>query len=84
MTHTNVSIADRLVDKRDLAYIEREKDRQKQTAILCSVTKYRRADRLNVGNPVPAIELVRPDSKERVNLADPSNWPMLLIFGSYT
>jgi hypothetical protein len=53
-------------------------------AVFCTVSTYRRPDRLSVGDPVPELTLTRLKSDGPVELAAPRDRPLVLIFGSYT
>ena len=72
------------VDKRDLEYIDRERDAGRRKAALSAVTSYRRKDDLDVGDAVPSIELVQLDTNDTINFASDRDQPLMLIFGSYT
>ena len=72
-----------LVDERDREYAEKQADPKLREAVLCTVTTYRRPDRLAPGDPTPALELARLDGAGTVALARLER-PALLIFGSYT
>ncbi len=73
-----------LLDARDLEYIERERDLVKREAIYCTVAKYRRPDRLAVGDPIPELKLTDLSTGEVVRLRSECKQPMALFFGSYT
>ncbi len=72
------------VDPRDRQHIQAEPDAEQRAAMLCSVTAYRRPDKLAVGDPVPPLELAKLGSAATVNLAALCNRPLVLFFGSYT
>jgi len=53
--------------------------------VVSTVTRYRREDRLHVGDLVPRLEAVRLEDGSPVNLADlVADRPLVLVFGSFT
>ena len=80
---------DHLVEPRDELSLAEAEDAARREVIRCTLVAYRRPDRLEVGDPVPPLELgVLNDEAtpgaETVALADEYDRPMMLIFGSYT
>lgn len=73
-----------LVDARDGAYADLQGDPALRETILCSVVKYRRADKLAVGDAAPSLSLTDMDSRAQVALGGRSVRPRALFFGSYT
>lgn len=74
-----------LPDPRDQAYIDAQADPGLKGAIACAIARYRRPDRLRVGDAVPPLELRRLEGTGTVRLD--GFWgarPLTLIFGSYT
>lgn len=74
----------RVVDKRDLEYIRAQEDPEKQEVIFCAVTTWRCADRLEVGDAAPALELTWLDREGTLSLGGSRTRPLVLFFGSYT
>ena len=68
----------------DVAAIEAARDEDHREAIGCAVTTYRQPDRLEIGDPVPALELTRLDAGRALALAAQRDRPLVLFFGSYT
>ena len=53
--------------------------------VVSTVTRYRREDRLHVGDLVPSLEVARLDDGSPVNLPDlVAPGPLVLVFGSFT
>ncbi len=82
--------ADReLVDQRDESSLTEAADGARRETIRCTLVAYRRPDRLEVGDPVPELELTvltDQDSagSDTVDIAAEYDRPVMLIFGSYT
>jgi hypothetical protein len=74
----------KIIDDRDLEYIKAKTDPILQDAMYCSITTYRRPDQLEIGDPMPPLDLVALGSSEGKNLATKDGRPTVLIFGSYT
>ena len=79
----------RLVELRDERSVAEAPDVAHREAILSTLAAYRRPDRLEVGDPVPGIDVtVLTDSdtpgSDHVALAAQYDRPVMLIFGSYT
>lgn len=74
---------DRL-EPRERAYVENLAV-EEQAVVLSTLVRYRRRDRLGVGERVPALELFRLDDRERVSLDElAGQQPLVLVFGSFT
>ncbi len=78
-----------LVEPRDESSLTEARDAAQQEAIRCTLVAYRRPDRLEVGDPVPAFSLtVLADGdkagSDTVDIAAEYDRPVMLIFGSYT
>lgn len=73
-----------LLDERDRAYIEAMPNDDEREAALCTVTTYRRPDRLKSGDPLPALELTYLKDGAKTNLGAERDRPLVLLFGSYT
>ena len=83
MTTTGDPRLERL-DPRDRAYAERLAGEEREV-VVSTVARYRRPDRLVVGDPLPELTtsaLHDGSSVELVNLA--RERPLLLVFGSFT
>jgi len=73
------------VNAQDRAHIESQSDPHLREVMTASVARYRRADPLKEGDPIPALELTRLDDLSAVHLDELiSENPLVLIFGSYT
>jgi len=73
------------VNAHDRAYIERVGDAQLRDTITNSLTQYRRADQLEVGDPLPSLTLTQLADGANVSLDElNAGKPLVLIFGSYT
>jgi hypothetical protein len=84
MAETDAGKEALLVDERDQAYIQAMPEGPEREAIFCTVATYRRPDRLIVGDPVPALALVRLDTGTKTDLGAARDRPLVLFFGSYT
>lgn len=73
-----------LIDKRDIEGLNAQSDPERREAMFCSLTTYRRPDRLFVGDPVPSLELVHLGTSEKTSLRPKRGQPVVLFFGSYT
>lgn len=73
-----------LLDERDRMYIEAMPNDAEREAALCTVTTYRRPDRLKTGDPLPALELTFLKDGAKINLSAGRDRPLALLFGSYT
>ena len=83
MTTSADSRLDRL-DPRDRAYAERL-DGDERDVVVSTVVRYRRPDRLGVGDQLPALAAARLDDGSPVGLRDlVLDRPLLLVFGSFT
>ncbi len=72
------------LDRRDRAYIE-ELDGDEREVVVSTLARYRRPDRLAVGDLLPDLAAARLDDEARVSLRDlASDRPLLLVFGSFT
>ncbi len=80
----DMSVLDELIDPRDKAYIDAMPSGALREAAFCTVTHFRRPDRLSVGDPIPALELSPLKTGARIDLEAPRDRPLVLIFGSYT
>jgi len=74
-----------VIDPRDQTYIDAQTDPDLKQTVACALARYRRPDRLCVGDGVPPLELPRLDGTGSVRLDgfSPAR-PLTLIFGSYT
>jgi hypothetical protein len=75
---------ERYLDPVDAAYIATVQDEELRETMLCTVTTFRRPDRLSVGDPMPDILFVRLDSGTEMRLPSLPPRPLVLFFGSYT
>jgi hypothetical protein len=76
-----------IVNQEDLGFVRTIADSARQEVIACSIIAHRRPDKLNVGDPVPALDLIdlaKLETMQTVNLASVSARPLVLFFGSYT
>ena len=73
-----------LLDLRDRAYAE-ELDGDEREVVVSTVARYRRPDRLGVGDPLPDLAAARLDDGVPAALRDGARErPLLLVFGSFT
>lgn len=73
-----------MLDPRDRAHVEAEPDPDVREAMRCALGTYRRADRLAVGDRVPALALRHLGADRTVALDAPRDRPLVLLFGSFT
>jgi hypothetical protein len=53
--------------------------------VLATVTRFRRPDRLRVGDALPELELLRLEDERTVELGSlVTGKPLVLVFGSFT
>jgi hypothetical protein len=72
------------LDPRDRAYAE-ELDGDDREIVVATVARYRSPDRLAVGEPLPALTVVRLEDGSPVALRELArDRPLLLVFGSFT
>jgi hypothetical protein len=56
-----------------------------RAAVVATVTRFRRPDRIRVGDPLPELELRRLEDGSRIRLgALADGRPLVLVFGSFT
>lgn len=73
-----------LLDPRDRAYAE-ELQGDEREVVVATVSRYRRPDRLAVGDPLPDLAADRLDDGTRVTLGGlADDRPLLLVLGSFT
>ncbi len=72
------------LDPRDDAYAQSLATDERET-VVATVTRFRRPDRLQVGDPLPALELLRLEDSvpTRLDSLAPDR-PLVLVFGSFT
>jgi len=72
------------LDPRDRAYAG-ELEGDEREVVVATVARYRRPERLRVGDELPDVAAVRLDGDARVELRDlVREQPLLLVFGSFT
>ena len=72
------------LDPRDRAYAE-ELEGDEREVVVATVSRYRRPERLRVGDELPDVAAARLDGDERVELRDlVREQPLFLVFGSFT
>jgi hypothetical protein len=72
------------LDPRDRAYAE-ELEADEREAVVSTVARYRRHERLRVGDDLPDVAAARLEDDVRVELRDlVPEQPLLLVFGSFT
>ena len=72
------------LDARDRAYAE-ELEGNEREVVVSTVARYRRPERLRVGDALPDVGAGRLDDDVRVELRDlVGEQPLLLVFGSFT
>ncbi len=69
---------------RDMDEITAEPDHKRREVKLSAIITYRKEEKLNVGDPVPELELERLEKTGPIPLSHLENRPAVLIFGSYT
>ena len=73
------------VCRRDLEEVNAQTDPVQREAMVCSITTYRTPNKLDVGDPIPHLELTSLETRQVQNLEVLiQNQPLVLIFGSYT
>ena len=77
-------MTERYLDPRDAEYAATLPADERAT-VLETVTRFRRPDRLGVGDELPTLELLRLDFGARVELRSlVTGKPLVLVFGSFT
>jgi hypothetical protein len=77
-------MTDLYLDPRDAEYAETLPPEERDT-VLATVTRFRRPDRLRVGDALPQLELLRLDDERPVDLGSlVAGKPVVLVFGSFT
>jgi len=72
------------LDPRDAEYAETLPAEDRDT-VLATVTRFRRPDRLHVGDALPKLELLRLEDDRTAELRSlVTGKPLVLIFGSFT
>jgi hypothetical protein len=72
------------LDPRDLEYAETLPDDERELVVR-TVTRFRRPDRLQLGDELPQLELLQLADGERVRLMSlVQGRPVVLVFGSFT
>jgi hypothetical protein len=69
---------------RDREYIERIEDPAERETIVSTILRYQRPDRLDVGDTVPPLELLRLDGEPQRLDELIGGRPLVLVFGSFT
>ena len=73
------------VCRQDLEEINAQPDPVQREAMVCSITTYRTPNKLDVGDPIPHLELTSHETRQVQNLDIlAQKQPLFLIFGSYT
>jgi len=76
--------AEPYLDPRDLEYAETLSGEERE-AVVATVTRFRRPDRLGVSDPLPDLDLLRLEDRARVPLGSlVADRPLVLVFGSFT
>lgn len=76
--------AEAYLDPRDLEYADTLAGDERE-AVVATVTRFRRPDRLGVGDPLPGLDLLRLDDGVQVPLGSlVTDRPLVLVFGSFT
>jgi hypothetical protein len=72
------------LDPRDAAYVATLEGPERDV-VVSTVARFRKPDRLRVGDPLPSLELVRLEDGESVPLGSlAAERPLVLVFGSFT
>jgi hypothetical protein len=78
------AVTEPYADPRDRAHAE-SLPADERAVVLATVERFRRPDRLAVGDPLPELELRRLESGERIALGSLVNGrPLVLVFGNFT
>jgi hypothetical protein len=84
MSTADVNELDRL-DPRDRAYAEGVEDRDERARIVSTLLRYRQPERLQEGERVPPLELLRLDDARTIRVDELlDRRPLVLVFGSFT
>ena len=75
--------AEPYLDPRDLEYAETLAGAERE-AVVTTVTRFRRPDRLGVSDPLPELDLLRLEDGVRMPLGSLVDRPLVLVFGSFT
>ena len=76
--------AEPYLDPRDLAYAETLVGDERD-AVVATVTRFRRPDRLGPSDPLPDLDVLRFEDGARVSLGSlVAGRPLVLVFGSFT
>ena len=74
-----------LIDPEDRAFVAEIEDPAYRQVVVSTLLRYRTAERLQVGDPVPDVALTRIEPPGSVAIPDlVRSRPVLLVFGSYT
>ena len=73
-----------LIDNRDIELVKAELDPERQHVISCAINAYRRPANLNVGDPVPPLELVQLGSDDNTNSPQQRGHPPVHFLGMHT
>jgi len=77
-------MTERYLDPRDAEYAQMLPDTERET-VVATVARFRRPDRLRVGDALPDLTLLRHDDGSAVRLESlVTNRPLVLVFGSFT
>jgi hypothetical protein len=77
-------MTERYLDPRDAEYAQTLLPAERDT-VLATVTRFRRPDRLGVGDLLADVELARLDDGEAIRLGSlVSGRPLVVVFGSFT
>ena len=72
------------LDPRDRQHAE-SLDPEQRDVVASTLVRYRRPDRIRVGDPVPPLEVTRLEDGEAVRLDELAGGrPLVLAFGSFT
>jgi hypothetical protein len=77
-------VTERYLDPRDAEYAHTLPATEREP-VLATVSRFRRPDRLRVGDALPNLELLRHDDGSAVQLESlVTGQPLVLVFGSFT
>jgi hypothetical protein len=77
-------VSEPYLDPRDAQYAASLPESERDT-VLATVMRFRRPDRLQVGDMLPDLELLRHEGGARVRLDSlGAGRPLVLVFGSFT
>ena len=82
---TQRSTHESLVDPRDRTFVSGLEEGEHRDTVVASLARHRKPERLEVGDPLPALDLLRLEDGGGVGLRSLLDGrPLVLVFGSFT